>query len=109
VRLVALVALVALAGCANENIKGKASLGLNYAIPSSTDYWQHSDRPWQCEQPQLEGKAGWEHRNGWGWGGYHESMVLCGNWNGKAEIYENGLYLEKTWGGWNHWNTEQWE
>lgn len=97
--VIGILMLLLFAGCANENIKGTVTARLNVAVPFATDYWQQSARAWQCEPPQFELKGGWEHVSGWGWGAYHESWVICGNWNHKAETYEGGLYLEKKWGG----------
>lgn len=87
-----------LVGCAS--VKPTASVELNYAFPFSTDHWQHSDRSWQCEQPQFRLELGGETRNKFGFGVYHESMLLCGSFNHKPEIFENGLYVKKQWGGW---------
>ena len=92
-----LIILLLLAGC--STIKPTASIELGYAFPFSTDYWQHSDRSWQCEQPQIRLAAGIETQNKWSIGIYHESMVLCGTVNHKPEIYENGAYIKKQWGG----------
>ncbi len=86
-------------GC--ETVKPVGSLQLNYAFPFSTDYWQHSDRTWQCEQPQFRADFGGQTKGGWEAGVYHESMVLCGSYNDKPEIFENGVYVKKSWGGWN--------
>ena len=90
--------ILLLVGCAS--VKPTASVELNYALPFSSDYWQHSDRSWQCEQPQLRVEVGGEHKSGWEMGAYHESMVLCGTFNTKPELFENGIYLKKNWGGW---------
>ena len=94
----ALILVLLLTGC--ETVKPVGSVQLNYAFPFSTDHWQHSDRSWQCEQPQLRGEFGGVTETGWEGGVYHESMVLCGSYNHKAEIFENGVYVKKTWGGW---------
>ena len=88
-----------IATCGYETIKPQASIEINYALPFATDYWQHSDRSWQCEQPQVRFEAGVETKNRWSMGIYHESMILCGSINHKPEIYENGAYVKKTWGG----------
>jgi len=93
-----MVLITLFTGCAS--VKPTASVELNYAFPFSTDYWQHSDRTWQCEQPQFRLELGLETKNRIEFGAYHESMVLCGQMNGKPEIYENGIYLKKNWGGW---------
>ena len=77
-----------------------ASIELNYAFPFSTDYWQNSDRPWQCEQPQIRFEVGLETKNKLSFGVYHESMLLCGSFNHKPEIFENAAYIKKPWGGW---------
>ena len=90
-------AAIILSGCA---VKPTASVQLNYAFPFSTDYWQHSDGSWQCEQPQFGGEAGIVSKKGWETGVYHESMVLCGTNNRKPELFENGVYVKKSWGGW---------
>lgn len=92
-----LLSMVATYGC--ETIKPKASIELNYAFPFLTDYWQHSDRSWQCEQPQFRLELGIETKTHWEVGVYHESMVICGGHNNRPEIYENGAYVKKTWGG----------
>ncbi len=89
--------LFILSGCA---VKPTASLELNYSFPFSTDYWVHSDRSWQCEAPQIRGELGFETKNKLSFGLYHESFILCGSYNKKPEIFENGLYLKKQWGGW---------
>ena len=91
------VLLVLLSGCA---VKPIGSVELGYAFPFSTDYWQHSDRSWQCAQPQVRFEAGVETENKWSMGIYHESMLMCGTFNHKPEIYENGAYIKKSWGGW---------
>ena len=96
---IVLTTAIALMGCAT--VKPTASAQLNYALPFSTDYWQHSDRSWQCEQPQFRGEVGGITKKGWGFGAYHESMVLCGTGNTKPELFENGLYVKKEWGGWH--------
>jgi len=88
---------IPLLGCA---VKPVASIELNYAFPFSTDYWQHSDRSWQCEQPQFRGEIGLETKKKFEAGLYHESMVLCGQWNQRPEMFENGVYVKKSWGGW---------
>ena len=90
-----------LGGCVSlPDVKGVGSVELNYAFPFSTDYWQHSDRSWQCEQPQFRGELGLQTKKKVEFGVYHESMVLCGTLNTKPEIFENGLYIKKQWGGW---------
>lgn len=94
----AVLLVILLTGCAS--VKPKGSVQGNYAFPFSTDHWQHSDRPWQCEQPQIRVEGCLETRTGWCFGLYHESMLLCGQFNGKPEIYENGMFFEKEWGGW---------
>ena len=63
------------------------------------DWFLHSNRSWVCDPPKVLFEGGWEHRNGWEWGGYHWSSFLCGGWNSKPELYENGLYLGYTFGG----------
>ena len=95
--LLLLTIILLLAGCANSTPYIEAEI--KYAFPFSTDYWQHSDRSWQCEQPQFSIDSGREWRNGWSVGVYHESMVLCGSRNDKPEIYENGITVKKKWGG----------
>lgn len=97
--MVRLILLLLLTGCTSVAPYGE--MGVKYALPFSTDYWQHSERSWQCEQPQFQASAGVEWRNGVSLGMYHESMLLCGSWNRKPEIYENGIELKKRWGGWN--------
>ncbi len=87
---------VVLVGCASSPY---IEMELAYAVPFSTDYWQHSDRSWQCEQPQFRGIGGLEWSNGVSLGFYHESMLLCGTWNEKPEIFENGVFIKKKWGG----------
>ena len=87
-------------GCGT--VKPVASVELNYAFPFSVDHWQSSERPWQCEQPQFRLEVGGETKKQLGFGVYHESMVLCGQWNHKPEIFENGIYIKKEWGGWNN-------
>jgi len=87
-----------LTGCAS--VKPTASVELMYALPFSADYWVHQDRSWTCEPPQFRLEAGGEHKSGWEAGFYHESFLLCGSLNRKPEIYENGIYLKKNWGGW---------
>ena len=89
--------IVLLSGCANT--EPYVEVALNYSFPFSTDYWQHSDRSWQCSQPQFSGVLGLEWKNGVSAGLYHESMLLCGTWNRRPEIYENGIFLKKKWGG----------
>ena len=81
-------------------VKPIGSFELNHALEGATDFWQHSDRDYQCDQPQVRVEVGGETRSGWSAGVYHESMLFCGQYNTKPEIYENGLYLKKTWGGW---------
>ena len=93
-----LAALLLLGGCAS--IKPVASVELRYALPFSSDYWVHQDRSWTCEPPQLVAQFGLQHKNGFEFGTYHESFVLCGTVNNKPEIFENGLYLKKQFGGW---------
>ena len=88
--------LLLLGGCAASPY---LETEVRYAFPFSTDYWQHSDRSWQCEQPQFGFDIGLEWDGGWSAGLYHESMLLCGSWNHKPEIYENGITLKKKWGG----------
>ena len=97
-KLALVLSLILLSGC--STVKPVASMELNYAFPFSTDYWQHSDRSWQCEQPQIRLELGGETRNRTSFGVYHESMVLCGSVNKKPEIFENGIYLKKSFGGW---------
>ena len=87
-----------LVGC--ETVKPVASIELNYAFPFSVDYWQSSERTWQCEQPQFRLEVGGQHKSGLEAGVYHESMVLCGQWNRKPEIFENGVYVKYGVGGW---------
>jgi len=92
-----IIGMLIMSGC--TGMKPYAEIQFNYALPFSTDYWQHSDRSWQCEQPQFRGEYGLETKNGWGMGVYHESMLLCGTFNTKPEIYENGILIQKRWGG----------
>ena len=93
-----LILLLLLSGCAS--VKPVASVELMYALPFSTDYWVHPDRTWNCEPPQARLEVGLETKTGWQAGVYHESFVLCGTFNKKPEIFENGLYIKKSWGGW---------
>ena len=93
-----LLFVLPLVGCAS--VKPVASAQLGYALPFSSDYWVHQDRSWTCEPPQFRGELGLQTRSGWEAGVYHESFVLCGTFNKKAEIFENGLYIKKSWGGW---------
>ena len=94
-----MAAIALLSGCASDNIKPKLSVKVVYPIDSVNDWYLQADRDWNCEPPKALFEAGWEHRNGWEWGAYHWSSVLCGNWSNKAELYENGLYLGYAWGG----------
>jgi hypothetical protein len=87
---------VFLNGCAS---KPYAEAEVKYAFPFSSDYWVHQDRSWACEPPQIDLEVGLEWRNGWSVAAYHESFLLCGSFNNKPEIYENGLLLKKKWGG----------
>lgn len=98
VKISVILLSVLLMGC--TTLKPVGSIEIGYAFPFSTDYWQHSDRSWQCEQPQLRGEIGLETKNKFGFGFYHESMILCGTFNTKPEIFENGFYVKKRWGGW---------
>lgn len=93
-KLCVLLCLLVTAGCAG--MTPYTEIQLNYALPFSTDYWQHSDRSWQCEQPQFRAELGASKR-GYGFGVYHESMLLCGTFNTKPEIYENGVFVYKRW------------
>ena len=88
--------ILLLSGCAAQPY---AEVELKYAFPFSTDHWQHSDRSWQCEQPQISLDWGAEWKNGLSVGLYHESMLLCGSFNRRPEIYENGITVKKKWGG----------
>lgn len=88
---------VFLTGCAD--VKPYIEIGLSTEISRSTDYWIHSDRSWQCEPPQFDGEIGLEHKSGISLGLHHESMVLCGSWNHKPEIYGNSIRLSGRWGG----------
>ncbi len=93
-----------LVGCASDktrhySAKYYAEMELRYALPFSTDYWQHSNRSYQCEQPQIVLDVGVEWPNGYALGLYHESMLLCGTFNSRPEIYENGITVKKKWGG----------
>jgi hypothetical protein len=92
--------LLLLAGCANSTPYIEAEI--KYAFPFSTDYWVHQDRTWTCNQPyQLDLEIGHEWKNGWSGGLYHESFFLCGSpFNHAPEIYENGIFAKKKWGGW---------
>ena len=92
-----MLATIILSGCA---VKPVASVQANYAFPFSRDYWVDSERSWQCEQPQFRGEVGLQTKKGFEAGLYHESMILCGTWNEKPEIFENGVYVKKSWGGW---------
>jgi len=101
-KVLCLLMFIPLVGCAAQNnysAKYYAEMELRYALPFSTDHWQHSDRSWQCEQPQIGLQVGLEWPNGFSAGLYHESMLLCGTFNSKPEIYENGITLKKKWGG----------
>ena len=91
-----------LSGCAFlPETKQVGSVEGLYAFPFSTDFWQHQYRPWSCEPPQVRFKWGRQTKNKWSAGVYHESFPLCGGpLNRKPEIYENGLYVKKNWGGW---------
>ena len=75
-------------------------VGLTAPISKSTDYWVHPDRSWQCDPPWFDFEAGAEWKNNIRLGVYHYSTVLCGGWNGKPEIYWNGLRLSYSGGGW---------
>ncbi len=92
-----LAAIVGLMGCAN--LKPTASVEMAYAFPFSSDYWVHQDRSWTCEPPQVRFEVGAETKNQWQGGFYHESFLLCGTLNAKPEIFENGIYLRKAFGG----------
>ena len=92
----AFLATFSLIGCAS---KPYVEAEVKYAFPFSSDYWVHQDRSWTCEPPQLDIEFGVEWKNGWAVGAYHESFFLCGSFNSKPEIYENGLLLKKKWGG----------
>ena len=93
-----LIVLLLLSGCAS--VKPVMHVELMYAIPISTDYWIHQDQSWTCEPPQARVEFGLQTKNGWEGGAYHESFVLCGTFNTKPEIFENGFYIKKSWGGW---------
>ena len=80
--------------------KPYAEVALDYPFTFSTDYWVHQDRSWQCEPPGVVAEAGLETKNGWKAALYHESTLLCGSWNKRPEIYENGVRVSKEWGGW---------
>ena len=92
----ALLATFSLIGCAGSPY---AELELKYAFPFSSDYWVHQDRSWTCEPPQIDLELGLEWTNDWAVGVYHESFLLCGTWNSKPEIFENGFIVKKKWGG----------
>lgn len=90
--------LLFLAGCSTA--EPYAELGVRYAFPFSSDYWVHQDRSWTCDEPyQFEGEVGAEWPNGWHAYVYHESFWLCGTFNEKPEIFENGIGVKKKWGG----------
>ena len=93
-----ILSLLLLSGCAS--VEPYAEMEIKYAFPFSADYWVHQDRSWTCDEPyQLDLEVGGEFRKGWSAGIYHESFILCGSFNHKPEIYENGLILKKKWGG----------
>ena len=91
-------ALFLLAGCAGA--KPYLEVGLSYSFPFSTDHWVHPDRSWQCEPPRVDAEVGLEWHSGISAGLYHESMLLCGSFNDKPEIFQNGARLSGRWGGW---------
>lgn len=95
---IVLATIIALTGCAS--LKPTASVEMAYAFPFSSDYWVHQDRSWTCEPPQVRFEVGAETKNQWQAGVYHESFLLCGTHNTKPEIFENGLYFRKAFGGW---------
>ena len=92
------VCLILLTGC-GKNLKPYADIGVVYAFPFSSDYWIHSDRSWQCEQPEFVGEFGMESDTGFHFGFHHYSMVMCGTWNDKPEIYNNGFKMGWRFGG----------
>lgn len=90
-----------LVGCESlPETKAVGSVEFMYAFPFSSDYWVHQDRSWTCSPPQFRGEWGRQTKNKWEVGVYHESFVRCGSINSLPEIYENGIYGKKTWGGW---------
>ena len=105
-KMISMVLLLLVTGCSTlekvpalPSVKPIATVQLNYAFPFSVDYWVDSRNSWQCEQPQFRGELGLQTKSKWEFGVYHESMVLCGTWNKKPEIFENGAYIKKSWGG----------
>ena len=92
------VLLLLLAGC--SSFKPYANAGITYALPFSSDHWINSEQPWQCEQPEFTAEVGAEHKSGVRIGVSHYSMVLCGSWNHKPEVYNNGIKISGDWGGW---------
>ena len=92
------VCLPLLVSC-GKNLKPYADVGIVYAFPFSSDYWVHSDRSWQCEQPEFLGEFGLVSDTGFHVAFHHYSMVMCGTWNDKPEIYNNGLKFGWRFGG----------
>ena len=95
---------ITLVGCASppkpaSPPKLYVEAALTYSFPFSTDIWVHQDAPWQCEPPGFDLELGIEWDSGVAIALYHESMLLCGTWNSKPEVFENGVRISKRWGG----------
>ncbi len=87
--------LVGLTGCAGLYVRA----GLGLQDDSNTDYWEQTDRDWQCENPAFRAEAGWESKRyefmglplQHGVSYWHDSWLSCGTgFNERPESYSNG-------------------
>lgn len=85
--------LLFIAGCASENVKPFASLGVGYQLENSTDYWLQRERTWQCnEWQQAWVEVGAEFKGGCSLSIVHQSWWFCGGpLNKKPEVDMNAL------------------
>lgn len=77
--------LLLLAGCTPY-----ARLGLGYQLDEYTDYWQQTERDWQCDSPSFHGEIGLRNRH-YGIALAHDSWLLCGSFNNRPESYANRI------------------
>lgn len=98
-----IMVLVIFSGCAaleKRDIKPYVALELGDHWDKHSDWWVDRERPDMCsEPPEFVLQIGAEHKSGFYGYIYHESDVLCGSWNSKPEIDENGYRLGYKWGG----------
>jgi hypothetical protein len=96
-KLILLTLAIAFTGCVAVPY---IELGVAYRIDEQSDWYQRSERGWQCDTPfEFHFEVGQEFSNNYKISLHHESQIACGSFNSKPELYKNDIRLMKKWGG----------